>query len=64
MPRVTLTFPTLASTREMLFLVDGADKRTILSRVLCGEDLPAHRAHSDGELVWLIDRAAAPETAA
>ncbi len=63
-PRVTLTFPTLASSREMLFLVDGADKRQILSRVLSGEDLPAHRAYSDGELVWLIDRAAAPETAA
>lgn len=30
-PRVTLTFPTLAATREMLFLVDGADKRTILT---------------------------------
>jgi 6-phosphogluconolactonase len=60
-PRVTLTFPALASTRELLFLVDGADKRTILSRVFAGEDLPAHRAYSNGELVWLIDRAAAPE---
>ena len=40
-PRVTLTFPTLASTREMLFLVDSADKRAILSRVLSGDDLPA-----------------------
>ena len=60
-PRVTLTFPALASTREMLFLVDGADKRAILGRVLAGEDLPAHRAYSDGELVWLVDRAAAPE---
>jgi 6-phosphogluconolactonase len=60
-PRVTLTFPALGSTREMLFLVDGADKRTILSRVLSGEDFPAHRAHSDGELIWLVDRAAAPE---
>jgi 6-phosphogluconolactonase len=59
-PRVTLTFPALASTREMLFLVDGAGKRDILSRVLSGEDLPAHRAYSDGELVWLVDRAAAP----
>jgi 6-phosphogluconolactonase len=63
-PRVTLTFPALASTREMLFLVDGADKRTVLARVLDGEDLPAHGAYSDGELVWLIDRAAAPETPA
>lgn len=60
-PRVTLTFPALGSTREMLFLVDGADKRAILSRVLSGEDLPAGRAHSDGQLIWLVDRAAAPE---
>jgi 6-phosphogluconolactonase len=60
-PRVTLTFPALASTREMLFLVDSADKRAILSRVLGGEDLPAHRAYADGELVWLIVRAAASD---
>ena len=60
-PRVTLTFPALASTREMLFLIDIADKRRILSRVLAGEDLPAHRAYSDGDLVWLVVRAAAPE---
>jgi 6-phosphogluconolactonase len=61
-PRVTLTFPALASTREMLFLVGGSDKRDILHRVLSGEDLPAARAHADGDLVWLLDRAAAPET--
>jgi 6-phosphogluconolactonase len=60
-PRVTLTYPALASTREMLFLVDGADKRAILRRVLSGDDLPAYRAYSDGALVWLVDRAAAPE---
>jgi 6-phosphogluconolactonase len=60
-PRVTLTFPALASTREMLFLVDGADKRAILGRVLSGADLPAHRAYADGDLVWLVVRAAAPE---
>ena len=60
-PRVTLTFPALASTHEMLFLVDSADKRKILRRVLAGEDLPARRAYSNGELVWLVVRAAAPE---
>jgi 6-phosphogluconolactonase len=60
-PRVTLTFPTLASTREMLFLVDSADKHAILNRVLSGEDLPAHRAYADGDLVWLVVRDAAPE---
>jgi 6-phosphogluconolactonase len=61
-PRVTLTFLALASTREMLFLVAGESKRDILRRVLAGEDLPAARAHADGDLVWLLDRAAAPET--
>jgi hypothetical protein len=45
----------------MLFLVDNLDKRQILGRVLAGEDLPAHRAHAQGDLVWLIIRAAAPE---
>lgn len=60
-PRVTLTLPALASTREMLFLIDGAGKRDILRRVFAGEDLPGSRAYSDGELLWLIDRAAAPE---
>ena len=60
-PRVTLTFPALAATREMLFLIDSADKRPILKRVLAGEDLPAHRAYADGDLVWLVIQAAAPE---
>jgi 6-phosphogluconolactonase len=60
-PRVTLTFPALASTREMLFLVSGKDKRDILARVLSGEDLPGNRARSDGELAWLVDRAAMRE---
>lgn len=60
-PRVTLTFPALASTREMLFLVDNEDKRAILARVFGGDDLPAARAYADGELVWLVVRAAAPE---
>jgi 6-phosphogluconolactonase len=59
-PRVTLTFPALASTREMLFLVSGAAKRDILGRALSGADLPAARACAEGELVWLVDLAAAP----
>jgi len=60
-PRVTLTFPTLASTREMLFLVSGPSKRQILAQVFSGADLPAARAYSEGDLVWLVDRDAAPE---
>jgi 6-phosphogluconolactonase len=60
-PRVTLTFPALASSREMLFLVSGPSKREILTQVLAGADLPAAHAYSDGELVWLVDGDAAPE---
>jgi 6-phosphogluconolactonase len=60
-PRVSLTLPALASCREMLFEASGAGKRAILSRVLNGEDLPANRARSQGETIWLIDKAAVPE---
>jgi 6-phosphogluconolactonase len=60
-PRVTLTFAALACCREMLFEVSGPDKRAILTRVLAGDDLPAGRAHAQGETVWLADRAALPE---
>jgi 6-phosphogluconolactonase len=60
-PRVTLTLPALASSREMLFMISGADKRPVMTRLLAGEDLPAARAHSHGETIWLADRAALPE---
>jgi 6-phosphogluconolactonase len=60
-PRVTLTLPTLASCREMLFEVAGAEKRAILTRLFAGEKLPANRARSIGETVWLADEAALPE---
>jgi len=60
-PRVTLTLPALDSCREMLFEVSGSDKRAILTRVLDGENLPANRARSTGETIWLADEAALPE---
>jgi 6-phosphogluconolactonase len=60
-PRVSLTLPALASCREMLFEVSGAGKRAILTRVLSGENLPASRARSHGETVFLVDTAALPE---
>jgi len=60
-PRVTLTLPTLASCREMLFEIAGAEKRAILTRALAGENLPANRARSIGETIWLVDEAALPE---
>jgi 6-phosphogluconolactonase len=60
-PRITLTLAALGSCREMLFEVAGAGKRAILTRVLASENLPANRAHSIGETIWLVDQAALPE---
>ena len=60
-PRVSLTLPALASCHEMLFEIAGHDKQPILTRLLNGETLPALRARSNGETVWLVDQAALPE---
>ena len=60
-PRVTLTLPALASCREMLFELAGAEKRAILARLSEDESLPANRARSVGETVLLVDRAAIDE---
>src|SRR5450756_1014168 len=60
-PRVTLTLPALGSCREMLFEAAGPEKRAILTRVLAGENLPANRARSVGQTIWLVDRSALPE---
>ena len=57
-PRVTLTLPVLGSCREMLFEVAGTEKRAILARLQADESLPANRARSAGETVWLVDQAA------
>ncbi|ACA20959.1 6-phosphogluconolactonase [Methylobacterium sp. 4-46] len=58
-PRVSLTFPALASARLVLVLVTGEGKRAPLARLAAGEDLPAGRVRSAGDLVWLLDAAAA-----
>lgn len=60
-PRVTLTLPTLAASHEMMFLVNGSDKRAVLERVLTDPSLPAARACSLNETTWLVDAAAMPE---
>jgi len=57
-PRVTLTLPVLGSCREMLFEIAGSEKRAVLARLQADENLPANRARSAGETVWLVDQAA------
>lgn len=58
-PRVTLTYPALASSRSVAFVAAGADKHAMMRRVLAGErELPSARVTSQGELIWFIDKAA------
>lgn len=61
-PRVTLTFPALASSRSVAFVAAGADKTAMMRRALAGDhSLPSARVLSVGELVWFVDRAASGE---
>lgn len=59
-PRVTLTYPALASSRVVLVLVAGHAKREALARALAGDaGVPAGRLRAAGEHWWYADRAAA-----
>lgn len=60
-PRVSLTFPVIESSRRIVFLVAGAEKRESLARVLAGDkSLPATRLAGAANVAFCIDRAAAP----
>jgi 6-phosphogluconolactonase len=61
--RLTLTAPVLNAARCVMFLVAGADKAVSLERVLEGPrneiELPSQLISPAGDLLWLIDEAAA-----
>jgi 6-phosphogluconolactonase len=62
--RITLTPPALNHAARVVFLVSGAQKAAALREVLAGELRPhLYPAQvvqpDDGELLWLVDRAAA-----
>ena len=57
--RITLTLPALDRSRLVLILALGERKREALARIRAGEPLPAAQvAPVDGEVVWVVDRAA------
>jgi 6-phosphogluconolactonase len=61
-PRITLTYPALDSSRDAVFLVTGANKRTVVARAQAGDrTLPAGRIRPIGRLHWFTDRAAESE---
>jgi len=61
-PRITLTLPALASSRDLAFLATGSEKREVLARVQAGDRaLPAARVRALGRLHWFTDRSATPQ---
>jgi 6-phosphogluconolactonase len=57
-PRITLTYPALEASELILFLVAGAAKRDALAQARGGA-LPAGGIKPQGEVLWLVDSAAA-----
>jgi 6-phosphogluconolactonase len=63
-PRITLTYPTLDSSRDVAFVVTGRGKRDVVARALAGDrTIPAGLVRPFGRLHWFTDRAAAGEGA-
>jgi 6-phosphogluconolactonase len=61
-PRITLTYPTLESSRHAAFLVQGQDKQAILTRLRAQDQtLPAARLKPAGQLYIFADSAAGAE---
>jgi 6-phosphogluconolactonase len=64
--RITLTAPVINEAAVVVFLAAGSDKAAALASVLEGprdpDEFPAQRISPvDGDLYWLVDRAAAAE---
>ncbi len=60
-PRISLSYPALASSDAIAFLVSGAEKRAALSAIRSGGDVPAARVRPADRVTWFVDRAAAGE---
>jgi 6-phosphogluconolactonase len=60
--RITMTYPTIESSRRVAFLVAGKDKAAIFNAIRAGgSQVPAARVTPIGELFWFVDQAAAGE---
>jgi 6-phosphogluconolactonase len=64
--RVTMTLPLINHSRNIVFLVSGAGKASVVKEVIGGpsdpQRLPAQLIRpDDGTLVWMLDKAAAAE---
>lgn len=57
--RLTATFELIATADLVLFLVTGTNKADIVREISEGSDDPAARVTCRGEVLWLLDEAAA-----
>jgi 6-phosphogluconolactonase len=61
--RVTLTYPALANSDTVMFIVSGADKADAVARALAAdgtiEETPARGVRGINETIWLLDQPAA-----
>ncbi|WP_428377710.1 6-phosphogluconolactonase [Lichenicoccus sp.] len=58
--RLTLTYPAIHSSAYVLFLVTGAGKAEVLGKVRARDPAqPSSHITTEGELVWVLDEAAA-----
>jgi 6-phosphogluconolactonase len=58
--RITLTYPALDSSHDVVFLAAGDQKKSVVQRAKAGDHaLPASRIEPIGALHWFIDRDAA-----
>jgi 6-phosphogluconolactonase len=63
-PRITLTYPALDSSRDVVFVATGRGKRHVVTRARSGDrTVPAGLVRPVGRLHWFTDRAAAAEGA-
>lgn len=63
-PRISLTYPCLASSATVAFMVAGAAKHAMLKRVMDKDPaLPASQVETSGRLIMFCDEAAAGELA-
>ncbi|GBQ27144.1 6-phosphogluconolactonase [Gluconacetobacter azotocaptans] len=57
--RLTLTYPAIHSSRHVVFMLAGAGKKEAFTKVRAGDPgEPASHITTEGELVWLLDKAA------
>ena len=58
--RMTLTYPAIASSAYVLFLVAGASKRDVVAKVRARDPAqPSSHITTEGELIWVLDEKAA-----